>query len=105
VIRLNSSRPGRACAILRRMSPRPHAPPRRRNRLPKPDRRRALELLAASRGGCTEAMMRAHGFTIGQMVALARNGLANARAECVVADGVMIRLRITEKGRRALGVK
>jgi hypothetical protein len=31
------------------------APPQRRR--PKPDRRRALELLAASRDGCTEALM------------------------------------------------
>jgi hypothetical protein len=29
-----------------------------------PDRRRALELLASCRGGCTEAIMLAHGFTI-----------------------------------------
>jgi hypothetical protein len=35
--------------------------PRRR---PKPDRRRALELLASCRDGCTEAMMLAHGFTV-----------------------------------------
>jgi hypothetical protein len=41
---------------------------RSRKRLPKPDRRRALELLA-DRGspGCTEAMMLAHGFTVPQM--------------------------------------
>jgi hypothetical protein len=35
-----------------------------RRRHPKPDRRRALELLASCRGGCTEAIMLAHGFTI-----------------------------------------
>jgi hypothetical protein len=75
-------------------------PPRRR--LPKPGHRHALELLAASRGDCTEAMMRAHGFTSGQIVALARDGLATARAECVVADEVMIRPRITAEGRKAL---
>src|SRR5215468_8750339 len=33
--------------------------PRRRRHGPQPDRRRALELLAASRDGCTEAMLRA----------------------------------------------
>jgi hypothetical protein len=31
-------------------------------------RRRALELLASSRDGCTEAIMLAHGFTVEQMV-------------------------------------
>jgi len=35
--------------------------PRRRRLGPKSDRRRALELLAASRDGCTEALI-AHGF-------------------------------------------
>jgi hypothetical protein len=43
-----------------------------RKHLPKPDRRRALELLASCRDGCTEAMMLAHGFTIPQMVELLR---------------------------------
>jgi hypothetical protein len=73
--------------------------------LPKPDRRRALELLAASRRGCTEATMRAHGFTIGQIVALARTGLANARAEGIATGGAMeivLVVRITAEGRRAL---
>jgi hypothetical protein len=72
------------------------------HRVPKPTRRRALEPLAASRGGSAEEMMRAHGFTIGQIVALARDGLANARAERVVAGRAMIVLRITDVGRRAL---
>jgi|SRR6516165_2493267 len=36
-------------------------------RRPKPDHRRALELLAASHDGATDAIMRAHGFTIEQM--------------------------------------
>jgi hypothetical protein len=39
-------------------------------RRPKPDRRRALEFLAASHDGATEAIMRAHGFTVAQMVEL-----------------------------------
>ena len=54
---------------------------RRRHRGPKPDRRRALELLAASRDGATEAIMIAHGFTVGQMVELVRAGLGTATAE------------------------
>jgi hypothetical protein len=54
--------------------------PRPRHR-PKPDRRRALELLASCRDGCTEAMMLAHGFTIDMMVELVNAGLATATAE------------------------
>src|SRR5262249_15953133 len=50
-----------------------------------PDRRRALELLAASRDGCTEAIMMAHGFTVAQMGELVRAGLASATAERVAA--------------------
>src|SRR6266567_627410 len=60
--------------------------PRRRNR-PKPGRRRALELLASCRDGCTEAIMLAHGFTIEQMVELVNAGLAIANAERMVAGG------------------
>jgi hypothetical protein len=54
------------------------ARPRSAHRRPKPDRRRALELLAASSDGCTEAIMLAHGFTVAQMVELVRAGLASA---------------------------
>jgi hypothetical protein len=81
---------------------------RSRKRVPKPDRRRALELLAASRDGCTEAVMLAHGFTIPQMVELVRAGLATATAERVVAGKRIIevaRVRITEAGRRVLAEK
>ena len=48
---------------------RPHTH-RRRHRGPKPDRRRSLELLAASPDGATEAIMRVHGFTTEQMIEL-----------------------------------
>jgi hypothetical protein len=75
-------------------------------RFPKPDRRRrALALLAGSRDGCTEAVMLAHGFTVPQMVALIRAGLATATAERIVAGGRMVevaRVQITEGGRQAL---
>jgi len=37
--------------------------PRSLRRRLKPDRRRALELLASCRDGCTEALMLAHGFS------------------------------------------
>jgi hypothetical protein len=56
-----------------------------RKRNPPATRRRALELLAASRDGATEAIMLAHGFSIEQMVELVRVGLATAKAERVVA--------------------
>jgi hypothetical protein len=75
-------------------------------RLPKPDRRRALELLAASPDGCTEAVMLAHGFTVAQMVELIAAGLATASTERVVAGSRTIevaRMRITDAG-RALGI-
>jgi hypothetical protein len=79
-------------------------PPRRpRPRGPKPDRRRALELLASCRDGCTEAFMLAHGFMIEQLVELVRGGLATASAERVRAGGKTMevaRLRITEARRR-----
>jgi hypothetical protein len=71
----------------------------------KPNRRRALELLAACRDGCTEAILLAHGFTIAQMVELMRAGLATATAGRVVAGSRKLevtRVRITDTGRRAL---
>ena len=55
--------------------------PHRRRRGPKPDRRRALELLAASPDGCTEALMFANGFTAELLVELVRAGVATAKAE------------------------
>src|SRR5262245_55693615 len=51
---------------------------------PRPDRRRALALLASCRDGCTEALIIAHSFTIEDMVDLVRAGLASPRAERVV---------------------
>jgi hypothetical protein len=74
--------------------------------LPKPDRRRALELLAASPDGCTEAILRAHGFSTAQMVALVRAGLATAHSQRVVAGDKSIevaRVPMTAEGRRAHG--
>jgi hypothetical protein len=74
-------------------------------RRPKPDRRRALELLASCHDGCTEAIMLAHGFTVEQLVELVRAGLASATPERVVVGKramQITRVRITEAGRRAL---
>jgi hypothetical protein len=71
----------------------------------KPDRQRALQLLASCRDGCTEAIMLAHGFSIDLMVELVRAALATATAERVVAGKREIevaRVRITAAGRKAL---
>jgi hypothetical protein len=78
--------------------------PRRRAQR-KPDRRRALELLAASPDGCTEATMRAHGFTVDMLAKIVLAGLASVSTERVLAGRQPIevaRLRITDAGRRAL---
>jgi len=78
---------------------------RRRRHGPQPDRRRALELLAASRDGCAEAIMLAHGFTVKLMVDLCIARLAIAAPEHMVAGGrafEVVRMKITEAGRRAL---
>jgi hypothetical protein len=49
------------------------------------ERRRALELLAASPDGCTEAIMLAHGFTADFLVNLIRAAMATTWTERVVA--------------------
>jgi hypothetical protein len=77
-----------------------------RSRRPKPDRRRALELLAdCPVEGCTRAILLAHGFTVEQMVTLVGAGLATATPQRVRAGGKAMEvavLRITDAGRRAL---
>jgi len=77
-----------------------------RARHPKPDRRRALELLAdAGVAGSTEALLLANGVTIEQMVELVRAGLATATPQRVKAGRERMEvavLRITEAGRRVL---
>jgi hypothetical protein len=70
----------------------------------KPDRRRALKLLAASPDGYTEALMLAHGFPVRLLVDLCIAGLAVATPERMVAGGrpvEVVRVKITEEGRRA----
>jgi hypothetical protein len=77
-----------------------------RRRLPKTDRRRALHLLAdCDPEGCTEHVLRAHGFTTDQLVDLVRYGLASATPTRMRAGRDVIEvvtLRISEKGRQAL---
>ena len=73
--------------------------------MPKPDRRCALELLASSPDGCTEALI-ANGFTIELLLELLRTGLATAHSERRIVDGKMTevaRMGITDEGRRLLG--
>jgi hypothetical protein len=67
--------------------------------------RRALELLATASDGCTEAVMLAHGFTVELLVELCIAELAIAIPERMVAGGrtvELVRMKITEAGRRAL---
>ena len=45
----------------------------------KPERRRALELLAPCRDGCTETTMLAQGFSIDMMIELIRSSGAGAQ--------------------------
>jgi hypothetical protein len=83
----------------------PKQPKRSRRRGPKPDRRRTLELLAASRDGCAQAILIAHGFSIEQMLELVRDGLATAHRQRVIVGKRTIevaRMKITEAGRQAL---
>jgi hypothetical protein len=77
--------------------------PRPLRRRPKPDRCRALELLAAARDGCSEVIVLAHVFSIDVMVGLVNAGTATA--ERVVAGSRKIEVatvRITDAGRRVL---
>jgi hypothetical protein len=83
--------------------PRSTRPSSRRH--PKPDRRRAFELLASCPDGCAEALMLADGFSTAMLVQLVHAGLAIAKAEHMVAGGQQLeiaRVKITAAGRKAL---
>jgi hypothetical protein len=80
-------------------------PASRRPRLPKPTRRRALELLAASPRGLTEAIPLANGIPVELLVELVRAGLATATTEQIAMGRKTIevaRVTITEAGRNTL---
>ena len=69
------------------------------------ERRRALELLAASSDGCTAAILLAHGFKSDRLVELINAGLASVTTERVIAGDRAIqvtRVQITDAGRQAL---
>jgi hypothetical protein len=67
------------------------------------ERHRALQLLAGSPLGVTEAIMLAHGFTIEMLTVLVRDRLATATPE-IVYVGLrpieVVRVRITDAGRQ-----
>jgi len=71
-----------------------------------PEQHWALRLLADSVHGHTETILLTHGFTVDQLAALVRDGLATAEPETVLAGGrrtmKVARLRITDAGRRAI---
>ncbi len=69
------------------------------------EQRRALQLLASSPFGNSEAVMFAHGFTRRILAGLLRAGLATVQRETVNAREPIKagRIRITDDGRRALG--
>jgi hypothetical protein len=69
-------------------------------------RNSALTLLAEHAHGCTGAMMVTHGFSIELLNQLIRDGFATARTERAIRGDKsieIVRLKITDAGRRALG--
>ena len=69
-----------------------------RSRSPPATRQRALELLASSPAGCSEAILAAHGFTVKHLVELVRAGLATAKIERMVAGQTISVGGIARKG-------
>jgi hypothetical protein len=72
------------------------------------DEREALRMLADSPQGSTESIVLAHGFAIGMLRDLVRNGLATAdrRVTPTARRLIVVRwLTITDAGRRALGLR
>jgi hypothetical protein len=71
------------------------------------DQREALGVLAASLRGRTESMMLAHGFAIGMLRGLVRDGLATADRETAYYHRravLVTTMRITDAGRQAIGI-
>ena len=70
------------------------------------DEHEALRLLARSRDGCTQSLMMAHGFAIGILRDLVRDGLVSEERRSTIAARramVVTWLNITQAGRRAIG--
>jgi hypothetical protein len=71
------------------------------------DQREALQVLAGSLLGSTESLMLAHGFGIGTLHDLVRDGLATSERRTARAGARLITvtwLTITDAGRRALAL-
>ena len=70
------------------------------------DQREALGMLAASLRGRMESVMQAHGFGVGTLRRLVREGLAAVDRGPAYFDqrAIVTTLRITEAGRRAIGI-
>jgi hypothetical protein len=67
--------------------------------------RRALQFLANSPSGCTEAVMLAHGFGLEMLGQLVLDRLAEAETRTTMAGTTrakVIWMRITEAGRKAI---
>ena len=67
--------------------------------------KRALQLLAGAPHGCTQKILRAHGFKVGLLSRIVRAGFAVAKPEIVKVGGRTVsvpRLTITALGRQAL---
>ena len=72
------------------------------------DRRRALALLAESPDGCARAVMLARGFPLALLNYLVRAGFATSYLERGERGDKLIeimRVKITEAGRRALAIR
>jgi hypothetical protein len=71
-------------------------------------RRRALQVIAANPGGCTEAMLAALDIPAGTLIELVRGGLVIAKNEVVAdEDGAVevTKVWITEAGERVLAAR
>jgi hypothetical protein len=69
------------------------------------EQRRALQLLARSSNGCTEAIMLAHGFTIDMLGELGAGGLLRVDIHNAHAGGrakFIVWMEITAAGRKAI---
>ncbi|MGZ5913526.1 MAG: hypothetical protein ACXWLB_26900, partial [Reyranella sp.] len=62
-----------------------------------------LALLAASEDGATDALLRAHGFTVAMMVSVVQAGLATAQAERTSAGRAVEMAKGADHGCRAAG--
>jgi hypothetical protein len=70
------------------------------------DQREALGMLAASLRGRMESLMQAHGFEVGTLRSLVREGLATADRGPAYFNprSTVTILEITDAGRRAIGL-